>query len=147
MSEKFKSVDLSGLVSSNSTEFFIKEMEGNASLEELMVRLYDGPEGELKVYPKIWGKSPIEYDESDIQDQRLFIEFVGNKTFIFGNNDIFEYELDDSIKDGYYVGLKVVNDTSYDYDVRSILKIDYRGGLKTMKDKAFSLLDMIKGVF
>lgn len=145
MGNKFKSVDLSGLISSNSTEIFVKEMRSDASLEELMVRLYDGPEGQLEVYPFIWGKDPNEYD--DIDDKRRFIEFVGNKKYIYGNSDIFEYELDDSIRSGYYVGIKVVNDTDYDYDVRSILKIDYRGGVSTMKDKAHGLLQKFKGVF
>lgn len=101
-----------------------------ATIEEVDIRLYQGAENEIAVYP---------FRERD-QDRVGLVDLYG-KSSIYGDGDYWRFDVSESVEEGDIIGVEVTHEAAeYDFDVDVDITIDQAGG-------ASRVLSAIAGVF
>lgn len=112
------------------------QVDRDATVERVVVRIYRGAELDLQVRPFV--------DTDRAEDRRReqnIVTFVG-KDFVDGDGDKWEFSTADPVEDGQYLGVEVTNqDAEYAYDYSVTMTLDYENGTER------SILSFIRGWF
>lgn len=94
------------------------DVDREATIDEVDVRIYRGPELDLEVRPFV----------VDGDHEVPLVTFIG-KDYIDGDGDFFEFALSEPVTPGETLGVEVVNrDTEYAYDFSVDISLDHAGG-------------------
>jgi hypothetical protein len=116
--ENRRSVRFAEHVDPDSTVTLTKQIEEDATVEQLTVRVYRGAELALQVYPFVK------------REGRRFplIDFNG-KSFVDGEGDKWQFDVSESVETDDLVGVEVTNTaTDYGYDFSTDVSLDRAGG-------------------
>lgn len=115
-----KPISLGAQVAASSTEIETYTFEADGVLQgKLIIRIYAGPELALRIYPKIVRKSDVE---------EHLIHYMGEKDYIDGDDDFFEWEIHKIVKRGDKLEVAATNaNASYAYDYRLNCSVNYVG--------------------
>lgn len=133
---------LSGDVAPGDTETWTWELDQDATVEEVAVRFYPGPQLDLHVIPFAEVNGP-----SGTRRRRLvnFAEEDQAKEYIDGNDERLTYDVSQPVERTEVVGVEVENlDDQHKYDCAMDVTVDYEGGTNRW---FASLADRIRGVF
>jgi len=111
-------VSLSATVTKSTSETEEYEFSGDGVIQgKLQIRIYAGPELDLTLYPRI--ERVGEVVES-------VIEYVGDKAYIDGDDDKYEWDIFLPVRKGDKFQCLATNaNASYDYDYRVNFSVNY----------------------
>jgi len=111
-------ISISATVSASSTETEEYEFRTDGVVQgKLQIRIYPGPELELKLYPKIRRLGDV---DSDV------ITYVGDKDYVDGDNDAYQWDVFIPVRKGEKFRVTAVNEnSSYAYDYRVNFAVNY----------------------
>lgn len=113
---------LSDSVSPNSTQTVEAEVVGDGTLESFSVRIYPGPELQLKITPFIHRDSG--------NGPRLPLVTAEGKEVIDGDDDKWTWSPSKAVNEGDLIIVEAENtDGTNSYDYRVNFDVDYRGGI------------------
>lgn len=115
------------------------EMDTAATIEEVRVRIYNGPEWDLHISPFV----QIGGDDAPRTD---LINYQG-KDYVDGNADHFKFPVSESVTPGDVVGVDVENveeDWAYDFSVD--MDIEYLHGSERVESTVSRFLGKLSGV-
>jgi len=109
----------------------------DATIEQVDIRFYNGPEGSLKVLPF----------RKRGNDKLPLVDLYG-RPWITGNADYWRFSVSESIEEGDVIGVEVVNESDqadpdgngWSYDATIDITLDQQNG-------ASRVLESIRGVF
>lgn len=128
-------VTLSAAVAPGGEETIRYEAEENSTVEEVSVRLYDGAEFTLRLYPRIERKDGTnDYD---------LVELAG-KEYIDGDDELFHWSVSEPLREGDEIVVEAINhDGNNERNFRMNCDIDSLGG--TSRGLA-RIIDLFRGV-
>jgi len=101
------------------------EIVEDATVEEVTVRFYPGPQLDLEIRPFV---------EPDEGNRVSIIDLVGRQNII-GDDDVFEFHVSEAIERGDVIGVEYNNtDPDNGYDVIVDMEIERAGGVKRIMD-------------
>jgi len=111
-------VSLSAQVAASGTETETYTFSGDGVIQgKLQIRIYAGPELDLTLYPVINRVGDV---ESNI------IQYVGDKEYIDGDDDAYEWDIFIPVKKGEQFKVKAVNaNATHAYDYRVNFSVNY----------------------
>jgi len=130
-----RSIRFAESVDPESAVTLTKQVEEDATVEQVDVRIYRGAELSLRVSPFVK------------RDSRRFdlIEFRG-KDYVDGDGDFWEFSVSESVQKEDVIGVKVENvTTDYTYNFACNLQVDREGG--TERPASSFLSRLLGGVF
>jgi hypothetical protein len=121
--------EFSSSVAPGDTETETVVLDEDATVEEIVVRWYRGPELYLGIMPFV--ESVEDADRTERED----LISVHGRDFLVGENDREPYHVDAPVEKHDELGVEVTNTTDqlaaehqFDYDYRCKITVDYRGG-------------------
>ncbi|WP_410765789.1 hypothetical protein [Haloferax sp. DFSO60] len=136
--DRKSSLRFGGSVGPDDVETETYTLQNDATVEEVAVRIYQGPRLDLRVVPF------IERGEPGYRDRVPLVELRG-KDFIDGDNDYWIFPTSEAVHEGEVLGVEVRNvDESNTYDYAVDMAIDRAGGAARPFD---SFLSHLRRVF
>lgn len=125
--EQRDSFRFAGRCDPDSTETLTVEMQDDATVEDVGVRIYQGPRLDLQIFPF------VEVDSTGAGvDRKALINFPDDpeaKDYIDGNDDDFGFDVSRAVERDEKIGVEVENtDTEHAYDYTVDVIVDYEGG-------------------
>lgn len=127
-----ETIRFSTSVAAGESKTLTKRMEADATVEEVEVRFYRGPELAVSVEPY-----RLKGDPHGSQERRSLVELVG-RDVIVGDADVFQFEVGgEEVERTEKIGVEFVNnaetepedDVNLDYDVHVDITVDKEGGV------------------
>lgn len=130
-------IRIAGSVGPGNEEEFTHEVGSDATIEEVDVRIYAGAELDLRVQPF------LEYGPEGERDRLPLITYAGDKTFVDGEGDDWEFPISEPIEEDEVFGLVVENvNADYTYDFAADFVLERAGGTARL----FGVVDDVMGV-
>jgi hypothetical protein len=98
------------------------EVVEDATIEEMRVRIYPGPEHDLRIFPY------VDRGKGERSRREELVEFRG-KEYIDGNGDHFKFPISVDVEEEQTIGVDVENlEVEYAYDFVVDFDLDHAGG-------------------
>jgi hypothetical protein len=126
--ESQESVSFAETVSPGSNGRLSHELQRDATIEWVMVRVYPGPQNDLEIRPQIKRGSG---------DGSTLIQYEG-KGYVDGDDDEWPFPVNKQAREGDDLIVKYDNkDPNNSYDFRVIIAADFRGGTDSLIGNLF----------
>ncbi|ELZ87491.1 hypothetical protein C453_04034 [Haloferax elongans ATCC BAA-1513] len=137
-SDRKSSLRFAGNVGPDDVETETYTAQQDATVEEVAVRIYQGPRLDLRVVPF------LERGEPGYRERVPLVELRG-KDYVDGDNDYWIFPTSEAVREGEVLGVEVRNvDGSNTYDYAVDMVIDRAGGMARPVE---SFLSRLRRVF
>jgi hypothetical protein len=119
------SLRFSDSVATDSGVVLTKELERDATVERVDVRVYRGAEFALEVEPF------VDREKDPDRTQREPLLTYRGRQFVAGDGDRFQFPVSRDVKSGQTVGVQATNQSSnFAYDFNTTLILEHAGGTR-----------------
>ena len=101
------------------TETF--ELPYHATIENVSVRFYPGPQLTLEVLP---------FRETPDGDRLPLVDVIGERDTLVGDDDSFTFDVSEPVRRGDTIGVMFENNGDHDYRAPVDIEIDRHGGIR-----------------
>lgn len=137
-----ETIQFSETVAAGSSAELTTSLEHAATVEEVRVRFYRGPELALEVFP--FARHGDDAGAHGSVETRALVETVG-RDVIVGDGDEFRFETNESVEREETIGVEITNrsdettpedETGYGYDAIVQMDVEYDGGTTSLASLA-----------
>lgn len=117
MPERKTTKRFSDTVAPGESAEYSERIADDATAEHVTVRFYQGTELDVEVFPF-----------RERESERLPLVDTNGRRALVGDDDVFDFDVSEEIKQGDRIGVQVTNNGAYSYDFVTDIDVDFQGG-------------------